>query len=128
MVIVQIKPDEVIAGCRKTLGLPPATEAPIDDILLAALLRRSGGIHCPCSRAILRASLLESLQYLSPDKASLSERIDAIIEGLMVGGDLLELHDVSTDGRVPGRGVGVGRPGTPWRVGSPLFMRPRRAA
>ena len=31
-------------------------------------------------------------------------------------------------GRVPGRGVGVGRPGTPWRVGPLLVMRPRRAA
>ena len=31
-------------------------------------------------------------------------------------------------GRVPGRGVGVGRPGSPWRVGPLLVMRPRRAA
>jgi hypothetical protein len=31
-------------------------------------------------------------------------------------------------GRVPGCGVAVGRPGSPWRVGPLLFMRPRRAA
>lgn len=31
-------------------------------------------------------------------------------------------------GRVPGRGVGVGRPGSPWRVGPLGLMRPRRAA
>jgi hypothetical protein len=31
-------------------------------------------------------------------------------------------------GRVPGRGVGVGRSRSLWRVGPLWFMRPRRAA
>ena len=123
MVIVKIEPDDVIAGCRKTLGLPPETESPIDDTLLAALLRRSAGIHCPCSRATLRASLLESLQYLSPDEASLSERIDAIIEGLMVVGELLELNDVTTeDSAVRGTWVFAAPPSYIVRPGGSVFL------
>jgi hypothetical protein len=38
------------------------------------------------------------------------------------------VRTLSPQGRVPGRGVGVGRPGSPWRVGPLLVMRPRRAA
>ncbi|MEF2144174.1 MAG: hypothetical protein V3573_01910 [Desulfovibrionaceae bacterium] len=41
--------------------------------------------------------MLESLQHLTTDIDSLSDSIDATIEGLIVGGDLLELNDVVTD-------------------------------
>ena len=95
--ITKVLAGNVLTGCRQTLGLPGSQEGSIDDVLLAALLRRSAGIHCPCSRATLRGSLLESLQHLSPAETSLSDRIDEIIEGLIVGGDLLELNDVAID-------------------------------
>lgn len=95
--ITKVTERDVLAECRRMLGLSNKQEDYIDDTLLAALLRRSAGIHCPCSRTTLRASLLESLQYLCPDEMSLIERINAIIEGLIVGGDLLELNDVTTD-------------------------------
>lgn len=93
--IEEITGEQVLTGCRQTLGLPVSSDEPIDDTLIAALLRRAGGILCPCSRTALRAALLESLQGLSED-ASLSDRIDSILEGLIIGGDLLELHDVTT--------------------------------
>ena len=79
------------------LGLPKNRDGVIDDVLIASLLRRGAGIHCPCSRTTLRDALCESLRYLSPDRHSLSEHIDEIIEGLIVGGDLLELSDVAID-------------------------------
>ena len=97
MVITRITREEVVAECRKTLGLPPGRERSLDEQLLAGLLRRSAGIHCPCSRATLRASILDSLQRLSADVESLPERIDDVIEALIVGGDLLELNDVTTE-------------------------------
>ena len=97
MAITEIKPDDVLAGCRQMLGLPENHQEPLDEVLLAALIRRSAGIHCPCSRTTLRASLLESLRHLSQDEPMPSECIDKIIEGLIVGGDLLELNDVATD-------------------------------
>ena len=86
---------DVLTECRRTLGLPDNQEGLGDDVLLAALLRRSAGIHCPCSRTTLRASVLESLQHLPLAETLLSERIDTIIDGLIAGGDLLELHDVT---------------------------------
>ena len=97
MVIKEIKPDDVLAECRRALGLPDNSTENVDDMLLAGLLRHSAGIHCPCSRASLRASLLECLQYLPANGDSLADRIDAAIEALIVGGDLLELNDVVTD-------------------------------
>ena len=95
--ITRVSAAEVLVGCREPLGLPDKQDCLVDDILLATLLRRSAGIHCPCSRTTLRDSLLEGLRYLSPDEQSLSERIGGIIEGLIVGGDLLELNDVAID-------------------------------
>ena len=95
--IERITPSEVLAGCRRTLGLSEQDDGSIDGTLLAALLRRSAGIHCPCSRATLRASVLECTQALAVDEVSWSQRIDDTIEALTVGGDLLELDDVVTE-------------------------------
>lgn len=97
MVITELQPDDVLADCRRALHLPAAASTPIDDGLLAGLLRRSAGMRCPCSRTALRASLVESLQGLSQDTKQLAERIEEIIDALIVAGDLLELSDVVTD-------------------------------
>ena len=94
--IERVKAGEVLAGCRRTLGLSDQGDGSVDDVLLAALVRRSAGMHCPCSRATLRASVLECTQALADD-ASRSQRIDDAIEALTVGGDLLELDDVVTE-------------------------------
>lgn len=96
--IVHVSPSEVLDGCRQLLGLPQQRSGqPLDDVLLAGLLRRSAGIHCPCSRTTLRASLVESTRALSENADTLPARLDAAIEALIVGGDLLELNDVITD-------------------------------
>jgi len=97
VVISRITANELLAGCCHTLGLPASQEPSVDDLLLAGLLRRSAGIHCPCSRATLRAALLQSLQCMPANGDSLPDRIDAAIEALIVGGDFLELHDVVTE-------------------------------
>lgn len=92
--IARVTVQEVLAGSYQTIGLPNQRENVIKDHLLAGLLRRSAGIHCPCSRVTLRRSILECLQYLTDKEKISSERIDDAIEGLLVGGDLLELNDV----------------------------------
>ncbi|MXW07110.1 MAG: hypothetical protein F4Z87_03110 [Gammaproteobacteria bacterium] len=95
--IERVSATEVIAGCRQTIGISENQNTKIDDALLMALARRSAGFHCPCSRATLRASLLECLHGLPTDCFSLPEAVDDTIEALIVGGDLLELSDVSID-------------------------------
>jgi len=87
---------DVIANCRATLGLP-GKEDGLDDRLLAGLLRRCAGMLCPCSRTTLRSALAESLSYLDDDPDTLSDRIDNLVDKLIVGGDLLELADVAID-------------------------------
>lgn len=97
IVISRIATEEVLSNCRQILGLAVGPQQIVNDQLLAGLLRRSAGIHCPCSRATLRASLLESLEHLTAHKESLCKQIDNAIEALIVGGDLLELNDVVTE-------------------------------
>ncbi len=92
--IEEITKRELLVGCREILGLSDVDNGAVDNALLTALVRRSAGIHCPCSRATLRRSLIEALQHLCNSEVSLSDRIETIIEGLVVSGDLLELHDV----------------------------------
>ena len=119
--IEPVTASEVLADCRRTLGLPDRGDGLIDDVLLAALLRRSAGMHCPCSRATLRASVLECTQALANDNASHSQRIDDTIEALTVGGDLLELDDVVTeDSNVRSTWVFAAPPG--------FVVRPNRTA
>lgn len=123
MVIAKIAPEDVLAGCRQILGLPAMLDISIDETLLAALLRHSAGILCPCSRTTLRATLLESLQYLEKENSSLSDRIDAVIEGLIIGGDLLELNEVATDDpAAKGTWVFAAPPSYITRPGGSIFL------
>ncbi len=92
--IAHVTATEVLDGCCHTLGIPSDQDVALDDTLLAALARRSAGIHCPCSRATLRASLLECMHGLPTSYDSLAEAVDDAIEALIVSGDLLELADV----------------------------------
>ena len=95
--IERISATEVLADCRRKLGMRNAQAVALDDATLAGLGRRSAGIHCPCSQATLRASLLECTRGLPAPYDSLPEAVDETIESLIVGGDLLELNDVATE-------------------------------
>ena len=123
MVISEVTTQDVLAGCRQVLGLPESSDATLDDTLLAALSRRSAGILCPCSRTTLRTALLESLQGLGNDEAAMPDRIDAVLEGLTVGGDLLELNDVATvDPAVKGTWVFAAPPSFVISHGGSIFL------
>ena len=121
--IEDISREEVLAGCRKFLGLRDVDNAVVDDDLLTALVRRSAGIHCPCSRTALRGSLVEALQHLSDSDADLADRVESIIEGLIVVGDLLELHDVGiVDPDVRGTWVFAAPPSYVERESGEIFI------
>jgi len=96
MALAIIAGDDVLAGCREALGLKPSQQSPVDSEFLAAALRHTAGILCPCSAATLRSAIVESLQYLTTSE-DLPSIIESAIEGLSVGGDLLELNQVTTD-------------------------------
>lgn len=97
MVIEQISREDLLKMSRASVGLSRAAEQIIDDALLAALLRRTAGILCPCSVSTLISSVLDGLQYLVDDKDAIADQLIACAEGLIVTGDLLELNQVTTD-------------------------------
>lgn len=95
MVIAILESGEVLADARRSLGLKAVNAEHVDSEFLAAALRHTAGIHCPCSGAALRAALIDSLRHLAATDV-LAEQIEDAIEGLIVGGDLLELSQVTT--------------------------------
>ena len=97
MVITQVSATEVMRSSREALGLSATSDGAIDDALLAASLRRAAGILCPCSPSTLVAAVLESLEYLFDDGDAIAERVATTAEGLLIGGDLLELNQVTVD-------------------------------
>lgn len=120
--IEEIRPSDVLKNCRVTLGVP-GDEPKLDDVLLSGLLRRCAGIRCPCSRTALRTALVESLGYLVDDNDTLPERLDNLIEDLIVGGDLLELSDVAIDDpKVKGTWVFAAPPSFVTRPGGTVFL------
>jgi len=96
-VITCITPQQVLQGCRNALGIELEKEGILDDQLLAGLIRRNAGINCPCSKTKLRASLLECLKSLSDDEDKLRNRVDNVIEGLIIGGDLQEINEMVSE-------------------------------
>lgn len=95
MALALVASGEVLAGARRSLGLKAASPPQVDSEFLAAALRHTAGILCPCSGAALRAALIDSLQHLAATD-NLAQQIEDVIEGLIVGGDLLELSQVTT--------------------------------
>jgi hypothetical protein len=97
VVIEQISHEGVLRTIRQSLGVVTDSESLLDDATLAALLRRAGGILCPCAPSTIVASVLEGLQYLTEDKDSIKERLTDLTNRLVISGDLLELNQVTTD-------------------------------
>lgn len=61
----------------------------LDDPSIACALRRVAGVACPATKARIRRLMLASLRLLSLNQASLEDRIDAAIDGLLATGDLI---------------------------------------
>lgn len=94
--IAELHPQDIVSYCRSVLSIE-CEDPNIDDLFLTALLRRTAGVLCPCSRTTLRNSLTESLTFLHDRPEDISTRIKELIEDLIVVGDLLELSDVTIE-------------------------------
>jgi hypothetical protein len=93
--IEEVTKEGVIVTAKLVLALPPGGS--VGETFVSALLRRAAAIHCPCSPATLASAVRDSLHYLVDEGEALDEMIDICLEGLLVGGDLLELSQVSVD-------------------------------
>lgn len=122
MAVAVVAGGEVLAGARRSLGLKASGPAQVDSEFLAAALRHTAGILCPCSGAALRAALIDGLQHLAAAEG-LAEQIEDAIEGLIVGGDLLELSQVTTsDSEAKGTWLFAAPPGYVVRPNGSIFL------
>lgn len=123
MVIEEISAKAVLQASREMLGLPAMRDGAIDDGMLAASIRRAAGIFCPCSPSTLVSAVRDSFQYLTDDNDELAKRISDAVEGLIIGGDLLELSQVTTDDpNVKGTWVFAAPPGFVTRPTGGIFI------
>jgi hypothetical protein len=123
MVITHVSANELMSSSREALGLSGASDGIIDDAMLAASLRRAAGILCPCSLSTLVTAVLESLQYLFEEGDAMGERVAAAAEGLIIGGDLLELSQVTIhDPTAKGTWVFSAPPSFIVRPGGSIFL------
>jgi hypothetical protein len=110
MVVARMDQSELLAATAVSLRLNPAQGTLADDAFLAALLRRSAGALCPCSPATLVSSVADCLQPFA-QASVLRERLDDVVEHLIVMGDFLELGQVTIDNSdVKGTWVFIGPP------------------
>lgn len=122
MNVSEIQIPEIISYVRNTVGISGKSGNGIDDVFLAALVRHTAGSLCPCSPALIRSEIDESLQFLT-NAVNLSEKIDATIESLIVYGDLLELSDVSTsEEEVKGTWLFIAPPGFVERENGEIYL------
>lgn len=96
MDLTEITSHELLQQVRRAFGLPFVMNNQLDEVLMAALIRRAAGFLCPCSRATVATAVVESLEFLA-DPETLRDRVDAAIETLIAFGDLLELNQVTID-------------------------------
>jgi len=97
MVITEVSSREVVRLSREGLGLPSPINGEIDDVQIAASIRRAAGILCPCSTLTLINAVLESFRFLSGEDDPIDDRVSAAVEALIICGDLLELNQVTID-------------------------------
>lgn len=125
MAIKMVKSEDVLAASRGMLGLSShanISDQIVDDDFLAAVLRHSAGFLCPCSAPALRSAVMESLQHIPADE-NLKRRIEDAVEGLTIGGDLLELKQPVMEGLAePEVQLYAAPPGYIERSGGAIFL------
>lgn len=99
MVINELGSDEVINFSRMALGLPPRPNDGIDEVFIAASLRRLAGFMCPCTGPKLKQELLHSIVGLCEATEELDELVENVIDKLTICGELVELKETGEDGK-----------------------------
>lgn len=85
---------EALEVLRADLNVSHAGDTDGRIELVAAVMRRLAGILCPCPRLAIRQAVARSLASVVPWAGELDLLAEAVIEGALVGGDLLELANV----------------------------------
>src|SRR5690606_5533726 len=92
--IARMTPEQVVEAMRSS-SRAAAGGSDVDAKLIAVAVRRVAAALCPCSISSLSAEIAQSMAFLpGASDEEFRQRIDEIIEQLVVHGDLLELPQV----------------------------------
>ncbi|MGE0444619.1 MAG: hypothetical protein AB7P99_05280 [Vicinamibacterales bacterium] len=84
------------------LGLDPDAIDLTAIEAVAAALRRTAGVLCPCTAPTLVRSVTRPLRGLVPDLQALKELTEDTLEAMVAHGDLLECRDIEQEDAVGG--------------------------
>lgn len=88
---------DVAQDVVRDLGLNPEYVAVTYTEVLSALVRRTAGMLCPCTRKKVLKNVIQSLDGVIPNHGNLKDEVDEIIDMLIAHGDLLEHNDITRD-------------------------------
>lgn len=88
----------VLRALKDDLCLERAASPQDAVALVASVVRRLCGFMCPCPQSALATAAKRSLRALPDISEKIDEVIAAVLEDLLVGGDLIELAQVALTG------------------------------
>jgi hypothetical protein len=103
-----ISPEQALASVKKSLGLDSSGDR-LSDATLAQAARRAIHIMAPCPPHALARSVRQSFAWFGLEEDVLAERVEAVIDGLVVFGDILEMRPAAGD---------------QWEAGNAFLFRP----
>ena len=84
--IAQASRSEVVKVLQARVGGNDSSSPNKDDSLIASVIRRTSDILCPCAHATLATKVQGLLWPLGTDGAVLDQKIDDLIDRLLVAG------------------------------------------
>lgn len=97
MKVIVLSSKDIAQDIVRDLGLNPEYVAVTDIEVLSALVRRTAGLLCPCTRKKVLKNVMQSLDGVIPNHGDLRDVVDEIINMLIAHGDLLEHNDIIRD-------------------------------
>lgn len=95
----RLSAEEVRSRTLTTLGFWTSGVDLTSPEALAAALRRTASLRCPCSSTTLVRAVVVPLQDLVPDRAALEQAVGENLEALVAHGDLIEQPDLLGPGK-----------------------------
>jgi hypothetical protein len=93
-----VSPEQALSSISRSLFLHPEGHAQVPtDAILAQALRRGVFILGPCASYELARAVTQSFAGFGVEPGELAERVDSILDGLIVYGDILEMRNVNDD-------------------------------
>lgn len=86
-----IDTQEAVRRVLSGLGLERICDGLDNAVALAALVRRTASLSCPCPPAVLKQRVMMGLRGLVTDKEAVGDALDDVIDAVTAYGDLLEL-------------------------------------